>query len=101
MTLPANQREGTPRSLAVTWAGVMFAPGAIITGMVAGGGESGPGFVYGFTGLIIALIARHQLLFGSRLLSPRGSKRCRSRNPCNACFGLGVELIHIADRSRN
>lgn len=55
-TLPANQREGTPRSLAVTWAGVMFAPGAIITGMVAGGGESGPGFFYGFMGLIIGVV---------------------------------------------
>lgn len=55
-TLPEDQREGTPRSLALTWAGVMFAPGAIITGMVAGGGASGPGFAYGYLGLAIGVV---------------------------------------------
>ena len=54
--LPVDQREGSPRSLSVTWAGVMFAPGAIITGMVAAGGEAGPGFVYGFLGLAIGVM---------------------------------------------
>jgi len=54
--LPENQREGTPRGLSATWAGVMFTPGAIITGMVAAGGASGPGFVYGFMGLTIGVV---------------------------------------------
>jgi hypothetical protein len=54
--LPEDRREGTPRSLSITWAGVMFTPGAIISGMVAAGGASGPGFFYGFMGLTIGVI---------------------------------------------
>jgi NCS1 family nucleobase:cation symporter-1 len=54
--LPANQREGSPRSLGFAWAGVMLTPGAIITGMVAAGGASGPGFFYGFLGLAIGVL---------------------------------------------
>jgi NCS1 family nucleobase:cation symporter-1 len=54
--LPEDKREGSPRSLAATWAGVMFAPGAIITGMVAAGGENGPGFAFGFLGLTIGVL---------------------------------------------
>lgn len=54
--LPPNQREGSPRSLGFAWAGVMLTPGAIITGMVAAGGASGPGFFYGFLGLAIGVL---------------------------------------------
>lgn len=54
--LPESEREGNPRSLSITWAGVMFAPGAIISGMVAAGGDAGPGFFYGFLGLTIGIV---------------------------------------------
>lgn len=54
--LDETQRSGTPRSLAATWAGVLLAPGTIITGMVAAGGSAGPGFGFGFGGLALGVI---------------------------------------------
>lgn len=54
--IPEDQRSGSPRSLAATWAGVLLAPGTIITGMVAAGGSAGPGFAIGFAGLAIGVI---------------------------------------------
>jgi len=73
-----DQREGSPRSLSVTWAGVMFAPGAIITGMVAAGGEAVPGFVYGFLGIAIGVMLG---MLGLALISmwaqSQASPRCR------------------------
>ena len=46
--LTESNRSGSPRSLAAAWAGVLLAPGTIITGMVAAGGSAGPGFAVGF-----------------------------------------------------
>ncbi len=54
--LPEDAREGSPRGLAATWAGVLLAPGTVITGMVAAGGSAGPGFAFGFTGLAIGVV---------------------------------------------
>ena len=54
--IPEDQRSGSPRSLAATWAGMLLAPGTIITGMVAAGGSAGPGFAIGFTGLAIGVV---------------------------------------------
>ncbi|MFM9049049.1 MAG: purine-cytosine permease family protein [Actinomycetota bacterium] len=54
--LDETQRSGSPRSLAATWAGVLLAPGTIITGMVAAGGSAGPGFAIGFAGLAFGTI---------------------------------------------
>jgi len=54
--LEENQRSGTPRSLGASWAGVLLAPGTIITGMVAAGGSAGPGFAIGFAGLAAGTI---------------------------------------------
>jgi NCS1 family nucleobase:cation symporter-1 len=51
-----TRRAGSPRTLAATWAGVLLAPGTIITGMVAAGGSAGPGFAYGFGGLALGTI---------------------------------------------
>lgn len=50
------QRSGSPRSLGATWAGVLLAPGTIITGMVAAGGSAGPGFTIGFAGLAAGIV---------------------------------------------
>ena len=49
--LPEDERSGSPFTLAAAWAGVLLAPGTIITGMVASGGSAGPGFAIGFAGL--------------------------------------------------
>lgn len=54
--LPESQRSGSPRSVAAAWAGVVLAPGTIITGMVAAGGSAGPGFAIGFAGLAVGVI---------------------------------------------
>lgn len=54
--LTETDRSGTPRSLAAAWAGVLLAPGTIITGMVAAGGSTGPGFAVGFAGLAIGIV---------------------------------------------
>jgi len=54
--LEESARSGSPRSLAATWAGVLLAPGTIITGMVAAGGSAGPGFTIGFAGLALGVI---------------------------------------------
>lgn len=54
--LEENARSGSPRSLGATWAGVLLAPGTIITGMVAAGGSAGPGFAVGFAGLAAGVI---------------------------------------------
>ena len=54
--IPEDQRSGSPRSLAATWAGMLLAPGTIITGMVAAGGSAGPGFALGFAGMAIGVI---------------------------------------------
>ena len=54
--LDETERTGSPRSLAATWAGVLLAPGTIITGMVAAGGSAGPGFAIGFAGLALGTI---------------------------------------------
>ena len=54
--LTDTERSGSPRSLAATWAGVLLAPGTIITGMVAAGGSAGPGFRWGFGGLALGVI---------------------------------------------
>lgn len=54
--IPETERSGSPRSLAATWAGVLLAPGTIITGMVAAGGGAGPGFAIGFAGLALGTI---------------------------------------------
>ena len=54
--LPEDERSGSVLSLGAIWAGVLLAPGTIITGMVAAGGSAGPGFVYGFLGLAIGVI---------------------------------------------
>lgn len=54
--LPESQRSGSPRSVAAAWAGVVLAPGTIITGMVAAGGSAGPGFAIGFAGLAIGVV---------------------------------------------
>ena len=54
--LPESERNGSPRSLAAAWAGVVLAPGTIITGMVAAGGSAGPGFAVGFAGLAIGVV---------------------------------------------
>ena len=51
-----NNRSGSPYTLAAAWAGVVLAPGTIITGMVASGGSAGPGFVVGFAGLAIGIV---------------------------------------------
>ena len=54
--LTESNRSGSPRSLAAAWAGVLLAPGTIITGMVAAGGSAGPGFAVGFAGLAIGVV---------------------------------------------
>lgn len=54
--LPESERNGSPRSLAAAWAGVVLAPGTIITGMVAAGGSAGPGFAVGYAGLAIGVV---------------------------------------------
>ena len=54
--LEESARSGSPRSLAAAWAGVLLAPGTIITGMVAAGGSAGPGFAVGFAGLALGTI---------------------------------------------
>jgi len=54
--LPEQHREGSPRTLGAAWAGVLLAPGTIITGMVAAGGTAGPGFAVGFAGLAVGTI---------------------------------------------
>ena len=54
--LPEEARSGSPYSLAAGWAGVMLAPGTIITGMVAAGGSAGPGFAVGFAGLALGVV---------------------------------------------
>ena len=54
--LPESDRSGSPRSLAAAWAGVVLAPGTIITGMVAAGGSAGPGFAVGYAGLAIGVV---------------------------------------------
>jgi len=57
--LPEDERTESLLSLGFVWAGVLLAPGTVITGMVAAGGSKGPGFVVGFLGLAIGT------LFGS------------------------------------
>ena len=54
--LSESERSGNPRSLGAAWAGVLLAPGTIITGMVAAGGSAGPGFALGFGGLATGII---------------------------------------------
>ena len=54
--LTETERSGSPRSLGATWAGVLLAPGTIITGMVAAGGSAGPGFTIGFAGLAAGVV---------------------------------------------
>ena len=54
--LPEEARSGSPYTLAAAWAGVLLAPGTIITGMVASGGSAGPGFTIGFTGLALGIV---------------------------------------------
>lgn len=54
--LPEDQRSGSPYTLAAAWAGVLLAPGTIITGMVASGGSAGPGFAIGFAGLACGIV---------------------------------------------
>lgn len=54
--LPEDGRDESLFSLGFTWAGVLLAPGTVITGMIAAGGSKGPGFVYGFLGLAIGTI---------------------------------------------
>jgi NCS1 family nucleobase:cation symporter-1 len=54
--LGEDKRDGNPRTLGAAWAGVLLAPGTIITGMVAAGGSAGPGFGVGFAGLAIGTI---------------------------------------------
>ena len=51
-----EHRSGSLFSLGFVWAGVLLAPGAIITGMVAAGGSEGPGFVFGFLGLVVGTV---------------------------------------------
>ena len=50
-----EHRSGSLLSLGFVWAGVLLAPGAIITGMVAAGGSEGPGFVFGVNALANAI----------------------------------------------
>ena len=54
--LEETDRSGSPRTLAAAWAGVLLAPGTIITGIVAAGGSAGPGFAVGFAGLAIGMV---------------------------------------------
>ena len=54
--LEEADRSGSPRTLAAAWAGVLLAPGTIITGMVAAGGSAGPGFAVGYAGLAIGMV---------------------------------------------
>lgn len=54
--LDPHHRSGNPRLLAASWAAVLLAPGAIITGMVAAGGGKGPGFLVGFAGLALGIL---------------------------------------------
>ena len=54
--LSEEKRDGSPRTLGAAWAGVLLAPGTIITGMVAAGGSAGPGFGVGFSGLAIGIV---------------------------------------------
>ena len=54
--LPEEARSGSPYTLAAAWAGILLAPGTIITGMVASGGSAGPGFTIGFTGLALGIV---------------------------------------------
>ncbi|MGI9197117.1 MAG: hypothetical protein ACR2KE_06605 [Candidatus Nanopelagicales bacterium] len=51
-----DARSGSPYTLAAAWAGVVLAPGTIITGMVAAGGSAGPGFAIGYAGLAIGIV---------------------------------------------
>lgn len=51
-----DERSGSPLSLGFLWAGVLLAPGTVITGMVAAGGSAGPGFRFGFLGLAIGTV---------------------------------------------
>ena len=91
--LPIDQREGSPRSLSVTWAGVMFAPGAIITVMVAAGGEAGPGFVYGFLGIAIGVILG---MVGLALISIWGPTTGLAAMPLGRlAFGTAIFLPRI------
>ena len=52
-----DQRAGSPRSLGGAWVGVLVAPGTIITGIFAAGGDSGPGFLWAVLGLAIGILA--------------------------------------------
>jgi NCS1 family nucleobase:cation symporter-1 len=52
-----EQRAGSPRTLGAAWVGVMVAPGTIITGIFAAGGDSGPGFLWAVLGLGIGILA--------------------------------------------
>lgn len=54
--LGEDRRSGSLPSLGFVWAGVLLAPGTIITGMVAAGGSAGPGFVFGFLGLALGTV---------------------------------------------
>lgn len=69
--LEESARSGSPRSLGAAWAGVLLAPGTIITGMVAAGGSAGPGFVVGFAGLALGTILGTISVAGISIWGPR------------------------------
>ena len=55
--VPESKRAGSPRTLGFAWAGVLLAPGTLVTGMLAAGNGHGPGFVWGMIGLAIGIVA--------------------------------------------
>ncbi|MBM3689801.1 MAG: hypothetical protein FJW80_09145 [Actinobacteria bacterium] len=69
--LDESQRSGSPRSLAATWAGVLLAPGTIITGMVAAGGSADPGLAIGFAGLAVGTILGSLAVGSISICGPR------------------------------
>jgi len=69
--LPEERRDGTLPSLGFVWAGVLVAPGTIITGMVAAGGSKGPGFVYGFLGLLVGTVIGSLCVAALSIWGPR------------------------------
>ncbi len=51
-----SKRRGAPRGVAFIWAGVLMSPSPIIIGVIAAGGNKGPGFVIAISGLMLGYI---------------------------------------------